>query len=226
MTLSKNNVSKLSDVVSLINTNIRSKILEKVDWHKNSIPSHTPPAEGESELGGTFGNSSYSGTDYAKFFDTVSSIKPINFDTIENTINSSVSINSQTGAATGIAHFGQIYSGIREMFIYWSKVRTCNARFVKGQYSGKENPTYDEKYKVTTKSGVAILASKHNGIINAISNKQSLLNTLMKAADLKTFVNSLYNIWDQLKDTYSVEWEHIVCHSNCHNNCHKSGGRR
>ena len=97
---------------------------------------------------------------------------------------------------------------------------------MQGQYSGKENPTYDEKYKVTTKSGVAILASKHNGIINAISNKQSLLNTLMKAADLKTFVNSLYNIWDQLKDTYSVEWEHIVCHSNCHNNCHKSGGRR
>ena len=130
------------------------------------------------------------------------------------------------GNVDTLAYFNNVYNGIVNAFGQWSQVRKCTFTYNENYWTNSNTPGW----RTYTYTNVAFLSSRENGIINGIKNRRNYVNTLLKATDFNTFLDELFNIWNNLKDVYGAggsQWTYSQpCHSSCHSDCHKSGGRR
>lgn len=190
MAISKNQLILLNDVISAINTKIKDKIQNRIQWHGNNKPA--------TFSSGTLTNHN-TGSVVTNPFSELST----------STSLQNVSINT----SSGIAVFSAVYNGIIDAFNDWSRVRTC--KYELWDKLSKQNTT---TYKETTKIG--IVKSGNTNIINDIKNKKNLAKLIMQAKDFNDFVTLIYDAWNESQARNKVTWQYDLCHSSCHSDCH------
>ena len=190
MAISANQLIVLNDVISAINTQIKNKIQNSIQWSGNNKPA-------------TFSSGTL--TDH----NTGSRVTNPFPELSTSTTLQNVSINT----SSGIAVFSAVYNGIISAFNDWSRVRTC-----KYELWDKLSATNTTTYIETTKIG--IVNSGNTNIINDIQNKKNLAELIMQAKDFNDFVTLIYNAWNESQARNKVTWQYDLCHSSCHSDCH------
>lgn len=191
MTLQKDSLILLDDVINKINTRIGDNIKGRINFHS--------------------GNKPYNISSIPNGF-TVSEMPSLNAISKENMFSDLANLNTvatvNKNNLSQIAKFNEIYNKIISAFDNWSRVRTCVSTI---EYNGGAP-------QQTT--GIGVLSTPSTEIVNGIKNKADYANKLLRAGNYDDFVSLIYNTWANLQTQYTRSWHYKICHSSCHNSCH------
>lgn len=190
MAISVDNLITLDNVISAINTKIKTQIQNRIEWSGNQKPA-------------TFSSGTL--TDH----NTGSRITNPFPELSTSTNLQNISINT----SSGIAVFSAIYDGIINAFNDWSRVRTCKYELW-DKLSSRNTTTHREATKI------GIVNSGNGNIVNDIKKKKNLAGLIMQAKDFNDFVTLIYNAWNESQERNKVTWQYDLCHSSCHSDCH------
>lgn len=198
MAIQKNDIIKSSEAVSILNTNVGNKIKNSIEIHSGNIPS---------EL--------YSGS-YKPGYKDAYRLEQSDFQSLSNfPLFKEDDIKNSSGEISAL----KMYNALNTILKEWSKVHKASLQNMKycTHDGGDRTESYKEYYYNATK--IIYLKKESASIMNQVDTSKISVDNLLKASELSTVVNSIYEKWQAVK-TVTYKWY------SCHGSCHGSGGWR
>lgn len=198
MAIQKNDVIKSSEAISILNTNVGNKIKNSIQIHSDNIPSGL-----------------YSGT-YKPGYKSAYRLEKSDFQSLNNfPLFKESDIKDSSGKISAL----KMYEALNTILKEWSKVHKAllqNMRYVTHDGGDRTESSKSYYYNSTV---VVYLKKESTSIINQIDTSKIKIDDLLRASELSTLVNSIYEKWQALP-TKTYKWY------SCHSSCHGSGGWR